>query len=347
MTNQKHSKLLKTNTMKTKITILTIALFVLSFTNGMAQSEIFESNTSSNEIQENNVLRQAESVETLNNRQAAAELINYQAVARDGSGDLIINTGVTIDLEIRNGAGGAAVFTESHNPTTDDNGVFALQIGSVSSLAGVNWLDIDAWLQVSLNGTDVGETQMASVPTALHSRESGQVMIYGSGTTNADKMVVQHSPAFPGWGLGYSDTGDDFIFVAGGTANAAVDLATGNITTDGSVEITQTTTSPAANRLYGNSMAIAYGSIDSVGGISTGYGIASVTNSAVGVYDVVLDLDSNPANTIVTITPFTIGFGVPEICGYETTGANTFTIRIQDAAGTARDSAFTFVVYGQ
>ena len=77
-----------------------------------------------------------------------------------------------------------------------------------------------------------------------------------------------------------------------------------------------------------------------------GYGIASVNNSATGVYEVTLDLDSNPANTVVTITPFTIGFGIPEIAGYETTGANTFIVRIQDASGTARDSAFTFVVYG-
>jgi len=332
--------------MKTKITILTIALLVITFTNGMAQSEIFESSNNSNEVQESTI-KQSESIETTNNRQAAAELINYQAVARDAGGNLIINTAVTIDLEIRNGAGGAAVFTESHNPTTDDNGVFSLQIGSVSSLAAVNWLDIEAWLQVSLDGTDVGETQMGSVPTALHSRDSGQVMIYGSGTTNASKMIAQHSPAFPGWGVGYDDAGDDVTFMAGGTANVSIDLATGNISTNGAIEISQTTTSPAANRVYGNSMAIAYGSIDSVGGISTGYGIASVTNSATGVYEVVMDLDSNPANTVVTITPFTIGFGVPEICGYETTGANTFTVRIQDATGSARDSAFTFVVYGQ
>ena len=334
--------------MKTKISILTIALFVLSITNGMGQSEIFESNNNSNEIQEITSLRQQDDGnESISNRQAAAELINYQAVARDAGGDLIINTAVTIALEIRDGAGGVAVFSESHNPTTDDQGVFSLQIGSVNPLDNVNWLDIDAWLQVSLNGTDVGETQMGSVPTALHSRESGQVMIYGSGTNNADKMIAQHSPAFPGWGLGYSDATDQVIFVAGGGTTAAVDLGTGNISTTGSVLISQTTTSPQQNRLYGNSIAIAYGSIDSVGGISTGYGIASVNNSALGVYEVVLDLDSNPANTVVTITPFTIGFGVPEICGYETTGANTFTIRIQDADGNARDSAFTFVVYGQ
>ncbi len=278
---------------------------------------------------------------------AAAELINYQAVARDSGGNLIVNQAVNVDFEIRDGAGGTAVYTESQNPTTDESGVFSVQIGSVSPLSGVNWLDIDAWLQVSLNGTDVGETQIGSTATSLHSKQSAQVMIYGSGTTNAAKMVVQHSPAFPGWGIAYADVGDDIEFRAGGTTSMAIDLATGNTTTEGYVEINETTTSPAANRVYGNTSEIAYGSIDSVGGISTGYGIASVNNSATGVYEITLDLDSNPANTVVMITPFTIGFGTPEICGYETTGANTFTVRIQDASGSARDSAFSFVVYPQ
>ncbi|GAB5400653.1 MAG: hypothetical protein Aureis2KO_22380 [Aureisphaera sp.] len=278
---------------------------------------------------------------------AAAELINYQAVARNAAGDLIINSAVTVDFEIRNGAGGAGVFNETQNPTTDANGVFSVQVGSVNPLDNVNWLDIEPWLHVSLNGTSVGETAIGSVATALHSKQSAQVMIYGSGTTNPDKMIAQHSPGFPGWGIGYSDAGDDVLYMAGGTTNLSIDLATGNTTTSGFYESTQTTTSPAANRIYGNSTAIAYGSIDSLGGISTGYGIDSVNNSATGVYEITLDLDSNPANTIVTITPFTIGFGVPEIAGYETTGANTFTVRIQDATGTARDSAFSFVVYPQ
>ncbi len=99
--------------------------------------------------------------------------------------------------------------------------------------------------------------------------------------------------------------------------------------------------------IYANSVPVAWGAIDSVGGITEGFGVASVTRTPPGVYDVVLDNDTNSANTPVTITPFTIGFGIPEIAGYETTGANSFTIRIQDQTGTARDSAFTFVVWGQ
>ncbi len=104
------------------------------------------------------------------NRSAAAELINYQAVARDAGGILMPNTTVAINFVIKNGAGGATVFNETQNLTTDANGVFSAQIGAVISLAGVNWANITPWLQVKLNGTSVGETQMASVPYALHAK---------------------------------------------------------------------------------------------------------------------------------------------------------------------------------
>ena len=303
--------------MKTKYLIFGLIASFLITNVSLAQIVEGVDNNSNNKNESNTTVVQQQNTTgtaTAKSAVAAAELINYQAVARDGSGDLIISSAVTIDIEIRDGAGGAVVFSETHNVNTDENGVFAIQIGSV--------------------------------PTALHSKQSGQIMMFGSGTTNPDRVVIQHSPAFPGWGIGYADVGDDVLFMAGGTTNASVDLATGNFTTGGFVQIDQTTNSPAANRLYGNSMPIAYGSIDSLGGISTGYGIASVNNSATGVYEITLDLDSNPANTVVNITPFTIGFGIPEIAGYETTSANTFIVRIQDTSGTARDSAFTFVVYG-
>lgn len=336
--------------MKTRTTYVTMIALIMGCTISLSQNtEGMDNNSNYSNtrqlVNENTVAVQTGQT-TSNRSMAAAELINYQAVARDAGGNLMTNAAVTLDFEIRDGAGGAAVFNETQNLNTDANGVFSAQIGSVSPLAGVNWLDIEPWLQVDLNGTDVGETAIGSGATALHSKQSGQVMIYGSGTGNADKMIAQHSPAFPGWGIAYADVGDDINFNAGGGTNLSIDLASGNLTTDGNIEVLATTTSPNVNTIYGNSVAIAYGSITSAGGINAGYGITSVNNSATGVYNIVIDLNSNAANTIVNITPFTAGFGSPEICGYEPTGANTFTVRIMDETGTATDSAFAFVVYG-
>ncbi|RMA57787.1 hypothetical protein [Ulvibacter antarcticus] len=343
--------------MKTTTTYIAIATLLLTFTGVFAQNIQDESQSSNADYLAKKELdlqaanradldAQPIIVSENQNKLAAAERINYQAVARDAGGVLMANTAVTVDFEIRDGAGGPAVFNETHNLVTNVTGVFSTQIGNTVSLANVNWLDINAWLQVDLNGTDVGETRMGSVPTALHSKNSGAVMIYGSGTNNADKMIAQHSPAFPGWGIGYNDATDVIDFMSGGTKTMRVDLGNGSISTNSNVEVLQTTTTPALNRVYGNSMPIAYGSIDSGGSISTGYGITSVSNTGAGTYDIVLNHDTNISNSIVMITPFTGAIGVPEICGYNPTGTNTFTVNIQTVGGAGQSSAFAFVVYG-
>ncbi len=343
--------------MKTIKFYFAIATSLLTLSGVFAQNVTEEgaflnSDYSSNKVENSQVLEMINeqpivSSTHTSNKSAAAELINYQAVARDAGGALMTNAAVTIDFEIRDGAGGTAAYNETQNLNTDANGVFSAQIGAVTSLSGVNWADIDPWLQVNLNGTNVGETQMASVPGALYSENSGSVMIYGSGTTNADKMIAQHSPLYPDWGIGYNDLNDDIDFMAGGTKTMRVDLSSGAISSNSTIELQQTTASPALNTVYGNSMPIAYGSVAlGFNDIQTGYGIASFANPAVGVYDIVLDHATDMDNCIVLVTPYTGGFGTPEIAGYAPTGPNSFTVRIQTAGGVARDSAFTFVVYG-
>ena len=343
--------------MKTIKTYFAIATCLLTFSGIIAQNVTEQGATSNSDYifkktQDSQVIQNRNEQPIIassnnSNRSAAAELINYQAVARDAGGVLMTNAAVTIAFEIRNGAGGGAVYNETQNLTTDVNGVFSAKIGAVTSLATVNWAEINPWLHVKLNGTNVGETQMASVPGALYSKNSGSVMLYGSGTSNADKMIVQHSPAFPTYGIGYNDVDDAIDFLAAGTKTMKVNLGTGNISTNGNVEVKQTTTSPALNRVYGNSMPIAFGSVAlGFSDIQTGYGIASFTNPEVGKYDIVLDHNTDINNCIVLVTPFTGSFGIPEIAGYEPTGPKSFSVRIQTPGGVARDSAFTFVVYG-
>jgi len=337
---------------KTKLNLIVAFAFLLIVANSFSQENNITSNYVKDDMTKNVVINQSTTqtvpATDVQNRSVntVSELINYQAVARDAGGNLMLNTVLTIDFEIRDGAGGTAQFSETQNLNTDDNGVFSAQIGSISSLTNVNWLEIDAWLHVTMNGIAVGETQIASVPSALHSKQSSKVMVYGSGTSNADKMIASHSPGFPNWGLQYSDPNDEIDFVADGDKNLSIELFTGDLTTQGNIEINQTTTSPALNTVYGNSMAIAFGSIYSNGVIETGYGITSVTQVATGEYVFVLDHNSGDANTVVSVTPFTGGFGIPEICGYEPTGENTFTVRIMDTSGTAVSSAFSVVVYG-
>ena len=52
----------------------------------------------------------------------------------------------------------------------------------------------------------------------------GMMNMFPSGLQNSDRMVLQHSPNFPTWGLQYQDTSDRFNFLAGGVGVMTVDL---------------------------------------------------------------------------------------------------------------------------
>jgi hypothetical protein len=51
------------------------------------------------------------------------------------------------------------------------------------------------------------------------------IHLFTSGTTNSDRMVFAHSPAFTNWGLQYQDGTDRFNFLSGGTNVMTVDLS--------------------------------------------------------------------------------------------------------------------------
>lgn len=57
----------------------------------------------------------------------------------------------------------------------------------------------------------------------------GMMNMFPSNTQNMDRMVLQHSPAFPNWGLQYQDTADRFNFIAGGSPVLTADLGAGRV----------------------------------------------------------------------------------------------------------------------
>jgi uncharacterized protein (TIGR02145 family) len=105
--------------------------------------------------------------------------INYQAVARHADGTAITNQQIAIRIAILLGsAQGNAVYTETHSVTTDDFGLFTLQIGggsSPDSFDSVPWGDSSGlWIRVEMdpsgggNYTLMGSSRIVSVPYALY-----------------------------------------------------------------------------------------------------------------------------------------------------------------------------------
>jgi len=110
------------------------------------------------------------------------DMLNYQAVARDGDGNILQNKNVLAVMAVYSGSGGSTlVYEEEHNVVTDSYGMFSLKIGDGSATTG-NFGDIDwgsgpHFLQVQLDIGDglvnLGKTQFVSVPYAKYAEQSG------------------------------------------------------------------------------------------------------------------------------------------------------------------------------
>ncbi len=75
-------------------------------------------------------------------------------------------------------------------------------------------------------GEDVGSIRFPVVSGS----SSPMIEMFTSGLTNADRMVLAHSPAFPSYGLEYEDNRDRFVFQRGATAPVlTIDLANGDL----------------------------------------------------------------------------------------------------------------------
>lgn len=170
---------------------------------------------------------------------------NYQGIARNGSGVAIANQNLGIRISILEGtAAGAVVYQETQSATTNAGGLFSLDVGAGTAVTGtfstINWLSGPKFIHVEMDpagGTayvDLGTKKLNSVPFATQADYSNQVFLYGSGTANPFKMGISHSPAYPGYGLGYDDIEDKMVFTTdGGTTGVSVNLSARTISIPG------------------------------------------------------------------------------------------------------------------
>ncbi|AUC81197.1 hypothetical protein [Lacinutrix sp. Bg11-31] len=108
-----------------------------------------------------------------------AQSINYKAVIKDGSGNLITNDLIQVQFNILQGVAQTNVYSESHTPTTDTNGVIIVNIGEGMLVSGsaayntVDWASNTHFLQVLVNTggglIDMGTSEFKAVPYAITS----------------------------------------------------------------------------------------------------------------------------------------------------------------------------------
>ena len=116
----------------------------------------------------------------------APEGINYQAVVRDASGNVITNQNVSYQISILQGStNGSAVYVETHNLATNDFGLTNFQIGNGTTVSGafnqIDWSADSYFVKIELdenggsNYTTMGTSQLMSVPYALHAKTAENV----------------------------------------------------------------------------------------------------------------------------------------------------------------------------
>jgi uncharacterized protein YjdB len=244
----------------------------------------------------------------------APQGIPYQAAARNSSGAVLASTNISVRFTIRDSiATGAIKYRETHSVTTSAQGMFSLNVGQGSPVAGtfsgINWGMNAKFMQVELDTAggssyvDMGTQQMMSVPYSLYS--------------NAINPIV-------------SATGDS-VFFGGGTfiifpgVSAANNPPYAGIIT-GSDAVCAGSTITLANAVTGGSWSSSNTTVATVGstGIVTGVAAGTTTIS----YTVTNGFGSSYATKVVTVNALPNSgtvTGTTTVCAGSTTALSNAT----------------------
>jgi len=197
----------------------------------------------------------------------AQQGINYKAIVKDGQGYAIANTAVTVQFTILEN-GTTPVYQETHNPTTDANGIVIVNIGEGTVVSGVfndiNWGDYPHFLKTEIDTggglTDMGTTEFKTVPYALHALNSS-----GGVTEMNDLSDVQTYDFIKSLSIGQGAG-------LGGLSNTVIGY-----------EANYSATTGGSNTVLGNrAHYTGGGSQNTAIGVSTLYSNRGLSNTAVG-----------------------------------------------------------------
>lgn len=230
------------------------------------------------------------------------QMLNYQGVARNASGQALVNQAIGLRLTVLDAAtSGNELYKETQTVTTNAFGLYNLMIGNGTvvsgSFTGINWLSGTRYLQVEIDpagGTTytlVGTpTQMLAVPYALgansvQATSNGGAGLIGTGSSSL-WWGFYEGGAYRGYLGSYSGKNEDVDFGTGasntiGSVNLTI-AAVPKVTIDSIGRVGIGTRFPQSN------LEIVSGSNDIIHiGNQNGWTGIGLANSASGPYNVI------------------------------------------------------------
>lgn len=133
---------------------------------------------------------QNENVELKSSRdlQTPPAFFNYQAALRDASGLILAEEEVEVVVEIlEGGVDGAVVYTQTETVTTTAQGLINLKVGNEAELDAISWNSNSYFIRLTLDGTEMGVSELLTVPYAMYS----DMARYATTAASADNVVWQ------------------------------------------------------------------------------------------------------------------------------------------------------------
>jgi ribosomal protein L7/L12 len=136
----------------------------------------------------------------------AQQGINYKAIINDDSGNALANTAITIQFTILEDST-TLVYSETHNPITDGNGIIIVNIGDGAAISGdfntIAWGNNPHFLKTDIDIgaglVHMGTVEFKAVPYALYALTAGGRYYYAD--RDGDNYGDPYSPVFVPTGM--------------------------------------------------------------------------------------------------------------------------------------------------
>lgn len=260
----------------------------------------------------------------LHSASSAQNGINYKALVKDDLGNVIAEESIAVEFSILLGSStGNIVYQETHQPTTNSNGIVIVNIGEGTPITGtfsnIDWDSDSHFLNVKIDIgaglVDLGTSEFAAVPYALSSANVSGLEALDEGNGLGWRLIDRDPANYGNIGLSAADLSTSFDVGSSHGAIGSYSFAAGlNTIASGSDSAAfgfETEATAFQSTAMGNGTTASGGASTALGSVTTASAEAS---TAMGSFTIADDENGTVVgtyndNTITTTSLFQVGNG--------------------------------------